>query len=437
MATIEPFTGVIYNQRVEPDLGMVLAPPYDVISSNMQDELYERSPHNVVRLILGRQFSDDGDANNRYTRAAGVLRNWMGDGTLTRTEAPAIYLYAQRYTVEGIARERVGFMCRIKLSPLGKDVHPHERTLAGPKLDRLMLTRACRMNFSPVFGLYADEGRALDGMFGHYMASAVPDVDVTDGEGVEHRMWIITDPAVTGEAKRFMADKPVVIADGHHRYETALNYRNERRAAEGDPAGDQPYDFGLMYLSNIHGQGFTVLPTHRMAGELASAPTAETLANKLAADFDITPLRANHARVDELMAGLRGAGAKGPSFAVYTGGGKALLITLKPGITAPAAGAAAELLGRLDVIVLQELVFEKALGVTKADVEAKRRVSYTIDPREAMGRVDEGAVNFAFLMNPTGADQVMRVALGGGVMPQKSTYFYPKLISGLVMNPLY
>jgi len=435
MVSIAPFRGIIYKRRAVPDLAEVVAPPYDVISAQEQSALYDRSGYNAVRLILGREFENDNGASNRYTRASAYLKNWMDEGTLGPCEEPALYLYAQDYEIGGRMRRRVGFICRLGIEPFGDAVFRHERTLSGPKQDRLKLTRACRMNLSPVFGLYADPGRRLDALWETEM-SLPPALEVGTGDGIVHRMWFVTDEETIRAAVAFLADKPVVIADGHHRYETALDYRDERRAQEAGPAG-APYDYVMMYLSNIHGQGFTVLPTHRIVKKIGDVDMA-SLSQVLSGDFTIEEHRVTDENAAGFIERLARASARGPSFGMYTGAGNITLLTLKEDVAGRlrGSGAGADLVNILDVTILQELIFEKALKISREAVTSKEAVSYTIRAGEAMDAVDSGQARLAFLMNSTGIDQVMEVATHGGVMPQKSTYFYPKLLTGLVFNPL-
>ena len=437
MARVNPFGGVRYNPKAISNIGDVLAPPYDVISSSQQQELYDRHDRNIVRLILGYQREGDSEDDNRYTRSAEFLKIWMADATLSRDDKPAFYLYAQDYEVDGKKMRRVGFMCRRLIEPLGTSIFPHERTLSGPKTDRLNLTRACKMNFSPIFGLYSDPSKKLDKIWESIMNVDIPDIDVTDEDGVRHLMWTITDGEIILTAQGFLENIPVVIADGHHRYETAINYRNERRAQE-NPSGRADYDYALMYLSNSCGEGFTVLPTHRIVKDVPAIDMAALLAS-LGEYFEVKEEALNDKSIGALPAKLAAAGKNGPAFGMIAPGGKLYLLKLnveKYAKNAPAGGVAA-ILHTLDVAVLQELVFEKILGVSKEQVADKKVVGYTINAAEAAQQVSGGGAKLAFILNPADVNMVIKVATAGGVMPQKSTYFYPKLISGLVMNPLW
>lgn len=435
MEKVVPFRGIRYNQNAITQIGMVLAPPYDVISPAQQKALYDNDTHNVVRLILGYEYGTDTEADNRYTRSAKVLGEWQEDGTLSRELAPAIYLYAQDYEIDGRTFRRVGFICRRLVEPFGQSVHRHERTLSGPKLDRLRLTRACKMNFSPIFGLYADPEKKLDAVWAGIMESKKPDVYAKDDDGVTHQMWVVTDPAIIAQAQGNLRDKDVVIADGHHRYETALNYRDERRKAE-KPEGVAEYDYALMFLSNSLGEGFTVLPTHRLVKGVGEQAVKD-LPRRMAESFNVTQVKFDPADPSPFMAVLKSAGATAPSFGVIAPGGVSSVITLNKGkYLAGETGGLSDVMRLLDVSVLQELVFEGMLGITKEAVADKTVIGYTISPEEAARSIAKGETKVAFLLNPADVNVVMDVAVKGGVMPQKSTYFYPKLISGLVFNPL-
>jgi len=432
---IRPFNGIVYDWDKLQNVGLALAPPYDVINPDQQEALYQSHPHNVVRLILGKQSPADSDSDSRYTRAARDLAEWMEQGILRPYPEPALYIYSQEYQIEGVRLNRIGFICRLKLEEYGQGmIFPHERTLSGPKTDRLNLTRACRMNFSQIFGLYEDPQLTLDTLFEVIIKNSKPAVEA-EQDGVIHRMWPVADKDFIEKVHAFMADKDMVIADGHHRYETALNYRNERREQAGGAGGE--YDYGLVFLSNTHGQGFTVLPTHRFV--LKADKSAEEALATLAGDFEISEER----RVTEddtagFMEELKRAGEQTVAFGMYTGGGAMRLLRLKKETQPPSPPGAEkiEALRWLDVTILQELILSRALDITREKVEAGGHIYYTIHADLAMRKVDEGTAKMAFLMNPTGIGQVMEVACGGGTMPQKSTYFYPKLISGLVFNPL-
>ena len=434
---VNPFKGVRYKKDITKNFLDLLAPPYDVISQNEQDALYNRDKNNIVRLILGKIKKNDTEKESRYTRSAATLEAWLADGTLVQDDTPALYLYAQDFDVDGKRKMRTGFICRRLVEPLGTSIHPHERTLSGPKTDRLNLTRACKTNFSQVFGLYADEERVIDAIWKKVMKNPA-DISVTDDAGEDHHLWVVTDVDIIEQVQQYLEDKPVVIADGHHRYETALNYKNERRKADGDPKEPQEYDYAMMFLANSEGEGFTVLATHRVVMSSATVEK-ESLIENLSDYFLVSAASMDEGEEGDFMAKVSAAGKKGPSFGLYMGQDEAWIITLTEKddyLDSIKSSPEDDLLKLLDVSVLQNLIFENVMGVTREQVAAKKDVTFTIDPVEVKRRVDSGEAVCGFLMNPTDIGQVIEVATSGGVMPQKSTYFYPKLISGLVMNRL-
>jgi len=438
MAKVEPFNGIRYSDGAAENVLDLLAPPYDVINAEQQQALYDRSPHNCVRLILGKINDDDTDENNRYSRSAATLAEWLESGVLRRDEKPALYLYAQDFDVEGKRLRRTGFICRRLVDDFGDSVHPHERTLAGPKIDRLNLTRACKVNFSQVFGLYADPSQTLDAIWATIMERPA-DISVVDDDNEGHHLWAITDGATIATVQDFMEERDVVIADGHHRYTTAINYRKERRAEAGDPAELQPFDYAMMFLANSNSEGFTVLATHRCATDI-DTPDETALLEKLRAFFNIASEKVDETTIGAFMETVEASGKTAPSFGLYSGNGSAHLLTFtgkEEYLAGQSLSSNDEALATLDVSILQNLIFEKIVGISREAVAAKKNVSYTISPTEVMKRVDSGAAQLGFLLNPTEVDEVIAIATGGGVMPQKSTYFYPKLITGLVMNPIY
>ncbi|HJM82682.1 MAG TPA: DUF1015 domain-containing protein [Nitrospinota bacterium] len=433
MPIIEPFKGVIYNRDIIDNIMDVLAPPYDVISEQEQQELYDKHRRNVIRLILGKTESSDAETNNRYTRAATTLDEWLQDGILTRLNKPTIYLYAQDFVLNGKTLRRTGFICRVKIEEYGNSIFPHEKTLAGPKIDRLKLIRACEMNLSPVFGLYTDKDRMLDNLWKPVMR-AKADFSTTDSAGVSHFMWFVDDKDIIGKVKGLLIDHPVVIADGHHRYETAKNYRNERRKHGGSSNDNiENYDYVMMFLANTKDQGFTVLPTHRLVKE-ANLDTDKIL-ECLSVNFHVEEKTLTSNTLPTLLDELASAGKSVVSFIFYAGGGKAFLLKLKknPERTGDPAEDAVK---KLDVFILEEKIFVQAMEISREAVTNKQAVGFTSEAKDAIAAVDSKTVKYAFLLNYTSVHSVMDVASKGGIMPQKSTYFYPKLITGLVFNPV-
>ena len=438
MPDIRAFRALRYDPSTIPDLSLVVAPPYDVIGADERERLLARHPANVVRLDLPSEELGD-EPDDRYRRAARVLAAWRSDGTLHKDPHPSIYVYEQTYRVPGteVTRTQRGFFARLRLEAYGPGagVLPHERTMSGPREDRYKLLRATGVNTSPVVGLYDDPdgagGPVLDAI-----TARTADVDLTDEDGTRHRLWAV--PA-DGDAAAAVAPLlaaasrgPVTIADGHHRYETALRYRDERRmtrSCEEDPA----FDYLLMLFLDATGEPLTVLPTHRIVGGLGETGVASLLAG-----LDYALLGRGDVSADELRRTFGGAGlARGGEgrFGLWTRAGGALLTARRDAFEPylPSGGAA---LRGLDVTLLG-VALERLAGID-SDAVAAGAVAYTHSADEAIDRVDAGldGADAAFLLDPTPVASVSAVALDGDVMPQKSTYFYPKALTGLVINPL-
>jgi uncharacterized protein (DUF1015 family) len=434
---IRPFRALRYASDTIADLGAVVAPPYDVLTAADRAHYLARDPRNVVRLDA--PIEEAGDAEDeRYRRAARTLAGWRSDGTLHKDPRPSIYVHEQIYRVPGTDVERTqrGFFARLRLEPLepGSGVLPHERTLAAAREDRYRLLRATGVNTSPVIGLYDDpSGRAGEILATLAVGSAA--IDVVDEDRVRHRLWVVAADgparAAVEELVAIAAAEPVTIADGHHRYETALRYRNERRmsrSCEEDPAFDY-----LMMLFLETAQPLTILPTHRLVAGLNDDGVARLWAG-LGELFAVTP-----SSRDELLARFGGAtgGAGGDGrFGLWTRDGGALLTARRAAFEAhlPPGGPA---LRTLDVVLLGAAL-ERLAGIDPAAVAAGGRVSFTKSAVEGLDAVDAArdGIDAAFLLEPTPVASIAAVAAEGDVMPQKSTYFYPKALTGLVINPL-
>jgi uncharacterized protein (DUF1015 family) len=435
---IRAFRALRYDPASIPDLSLVVAPPYDVIDAAERERLVARHPANVVRLDLPAEEMGD-EPDDRYRRAARVLAAWRSNGTLHKDPHPSIYVYEQTYRVPGtdVTRTQRGFFARIRLEPYGPSsgVLPHERTMSAPREDRYKLLRATGVNTSPVVGLYEDPtgaGRAVLDV----LTERAPDIEVTDDDGTCHRLWAVAadgaSAAVVAPLLAAASGGPVTIADGHHRYETALRYRDERRmsrSCEEDPA----FDYMLMLFLDAVGEPLTVLPTHRIVGELGEGGVHRLLAG-LEALFSVQ----RDVSEAELRDRFGGAGlARGGEgrFGLWTRAGGALLTARRTAFEPflPDGGGA---LRRLDVTLLG-VALERLAGID-ADAVAGGAVAYTKSADDAIDRVDAGrdGADAAFLLEPTPVASISAVALDGDVMPQKSTYFYPKALTGLVINPL-
>jgi uncharacterized protein (DUF1015 family) len=434
---LRPFRALRYEPSRVRDLSAVVAPPYDVIDPEMRTRLVARDPANVVRLDMPVEELGDGP-DDRYRRAARTLAAWRSDGTLRKDPQPSIYVYEQRYLVPGTERERTqrGFFARLRLEPYGPDsgVLPHERTLSGPKEDRYKLLRATGVNTSPVVVLFDDiSGTTEDRLAA--VAGGPPDLDISDDDGVCHRMWSLPasgdGPAsiVAGSLLEAGGAAPVTIADGHHRYETALRYRDERRMSRSCDE-DPPFDYVLALMLEATRQELTVLPTHRLVRRIGSGG-AEHLLARAPELFDIEPIESS----DAMKAALTGGDAAGGRgrFGLWTRAGGAIL-TARRDAFAPFLPAGGEAVRSLDVTLLATAL-DRLAGID-ADAVADGAVGYTKSAEDAIAAVDTGSgADAAFLLEPTPVVSIEAVAREGDVMPQKSTYFYPKALTGLVINP--
>jgi len=461
MADIHPFRAFRYvsdPQRVSP--AQVATQPYDKITPALQDRYYAASPYNLVRIILGRQQPNDTPENNVYSRAAAYFRDWRRQGILRQDSLPSLYAYSQRFTLPDSSPgrsttelERRGFIALSRLEDYSAGVvFRHEHTLAKPKADRLDLLRATRAHFGQLFMLYEDSGQVESLL----TTPAEPDIAVTDEYGVLHRVWQVSDPRLIDSVRTAMRDKKLIIADGHHRYETALNYRNERRDSERrDNAGraanssstaqpDSSYEFVIMTFVNMNSPALLILPTHRVVHSLDSF-SEDAFRNSARAFFDIdeidTALDAPRA-----TAILRQCGCAGTSILAVTPNRAFLLHHPNPNVPQVFAGLSIRQQA-LDVVQLHKVLLENVLHLSEESIRNQQNISYIRDAAEALAHVQSDNVqtnhvqgnpraNIVFLMNPCPMTQVRDIAFAGEVMPQKSTDFYPKLLSGLTVYAL-
>src|SRR5580704_15384936 len=490
MAQVHPFLAYRYNgSRVAFD--RVLTQPYDKISPAAQEKYYAVDPHNLIAVEKGRVLPGDAPGHNVYTRAAEALESWIRDHVVARDSEPSFYAYTQEYTVPGTEerRTRRGFIGAGKLEEYSAGVvFRHEHTLSGPKADRLELLRHTRTHTGQLFMLYSDEQRRVDNILADVEASAPPATELRDEYGVVHRLWVVSDPAKIAAIQEAMASQKLVIADGHHRYETALTYRNERRnerqnergaaagqasspsqgqdhssapgqqdslsvgqdrsplpgqdrsPSPGESNADAPYERAMMTFGNTRSEGLTILPTHRVVANVPdfSWPimrrylepwfTAEEF--PFANDAGKAEARAKFLRRlvearDSRAIGVYPAESGKRAYYVLTLRAGANLGQLLPGVS--------PLQRELDVVLLHEGILEPALGITPQAVTAEKNLTYEREAAAALDTVDRGAAQVAFLLNPCDVEQVMRIATSGEVMPQKSTDFYPKLLSGITM----
>jgi uncharacterized protein (DUF1015 family) len=405
-------------------LARLVAPPYDLIGPALQAELYGRSPYNVVRLEYGRE-------NDRYAAAAQTMRRWQSERILDRVARPAIYFYSQFFAHEQSHLRRDGYIVRLRLEAFAPArILPHERTFAAAKQDRLRLLEATGTNLSPIFGLYSGPHPELDALC-ERIRSRPPSICVTDDLNVGHEVRMVESAAEIEIVREALRQGRILIADGHHRYETALNYQQQRRAAEGVSGSVRPYDYVMISLVWCADPGLVILPTYRVVNRL----DAEAISKFEARASDLFSIESFGDR-DSMRAELTRAG-RGSFGAFLRGDSRPKLLRLRNSdlATRVMSDQPAEV-RRLDVSILHGVVFEKLLGLKDADVRAGGNVEYTIDSEAAFNSVVQQKADGAFFLNPPSIRDVERVSDAGATMPEKSTYFFPKLLTGLVMNPL-
>ncbi|MFQ5850233.1 MAG: DUF1015 domain-containing protein [Candidatus Binatia bacterium] len=432
MVRIAPLRGLLYNQTKIRDLSKVIAAPYDVITPEEQERLYRRSPHNIVRLILNRD-------PNRYENVARIYGQWQAEGIFVRAERPAIYFLRHRFTIgRGEEKERLGFiaLARIEDFSVGT-IRPHEITLEEPREDRFRIMLACHANLSPVFGLYSHPKQIISQTLIELVRGVPPLMEVSDHKDGVCLLWGISDPEVVHLVQRQMEERPLLIADGHHRYEAAMNYRDHLRSQRGQWNGREAFNYVMMYFANMTESGLVILPTHRLVREFPQIPF-QKLDEALQRYFYLEPYPKTHEGQRWFLRALKSEGKKRHLIgASFKGDPRYLILRLKSKRTMQRL--AKEMSGplrELDVSTLHHLILEHVLGLTLEEQLKEDAIRYLHDEREALQAVHKGDYQAAFILNPPQVGEVLAVALRGEKMPQKSTYFYPKPLTGLVMNKI-
>lgn len=444
MALIRAFQATRYSDALRGEYPKLLTPPYDIIDPAYQEELYSRHPKNLVRIDFGREEASDNGTTNKYARAAEMFGEWKAEGTLARDAKPALYVYEQEFDLPGRGRrKRRGFFCEVQLEGLEGEIRAHERTFEGPKADRLLLTRATQANLSPIFCVYEDPERASDKIISDAVEGRPAEEFEIDG--IVHRLWVLDDPAACDEITQALADKRLFIADGHHRYETAVNYRIERREADGDAdgAGAEAAGWALMFLANTHDEGLEVLPTHRvLSKELTAGIDISRVVETLREHFhiqELTPAADAEVSANAYLKALEEAGARGASFVFLVHDGPPRLLTLRAEAEVehliPNSDIHAQV-KELDVTILHRYLIERVWLGDGAPEPDHDDILYLKDAAEAVRMIEDGDAEAGFLLNATKIEQVCRIASLGARMPQKSTYFYPKILTGLVIRDM-
>ena len=419
MAKIIPFRGILYNPE-KVDASLTTAPPYDIVTPEFKEELYRRDPHNIIRIDFGKDSDSDNGDENRYTRAAGYLSDWLREGVLMHDPGPSFYFYEITYELKGKSMKTRGFLGAVKLEELGSGkIHPHEMTYSKPKSDRLNILRYCDANTSPIYSLYSSRDRITSSIL-EEIVKTTPFIEAGNGDGFRHRLWRISDSASIDKIIKEMSDKDVFIADGHHRYETALAFQKEMEGKGLRKTGEEPFNYALMFLSNMEDEGLTLLPTHRIVEINSDINIKETLKKyfnlQKISSAETTEEQARHKMLQAMEGKVHSFGM----FLVNTGSyftlsfnGSDIDMDLPP------------CLNTLDVSVLHKFVFEELLKIGHYE--------YEMDPEIAVNRAKKGPFEAVFFLNPTKIHDLKEVALAGHRMPPKSTYFYPKLLTGMVM----
>lgn len=431
MAKIAPFHGIRYNAHKVGDLSKVVSQPYDRVRYGLQDQYYDLHPYNIVRITKGREFADDTPENNVYTRARDYFHIWLDAGYLLRDPGPAFYVYHQTFTLpDGTELTRKAFVAALELVEFNEGiVLPHERTLSGPKMDRLNLLRATETNFGQIFMLYSDAENHINTLFDTAIVGRNADADVRElfESDVRQQIWVVTEPGIIAQVVAEMAPKRgLIIADGHHRYETALNYRTEMQAKHPGAPADAGFNYRMVTLVSMDDPGLTILPTHREMYNYTAKTTTQILSDA-AEHLEVTPM-ADRAELELAMAEATPGDRR---IGFYHGSYYQLRLT-DPEIMARVVPDRVEEWRMLDVSILHELLIERVMGISKDQVAAKENIEYHRDLDLAISRVDEGQALCVFIMNPTRMAEVKACSEKGAKMPQKSTDFYPKVITGLV-----
>jgi len=442
MAIIAPFKGLTYNFKKTQAFSNLVAPPYDVISKEEQETYYRADPHNVIRLILGKQKTGDSDWDNRYVRAADLLKRWESEGILTCAGQPCIYVTSMKYNPGNgdTQRTRWGIITLVKIEDQdSKVILPHEKTFSAHRDDRLKLMRACDTQLSQIFSLYEDPDNTILNAC-KTATSAHPQIAFDLEDGTRYQMWILQNPAVFKQISSFLLKRPIFIADGHHRYETSRNFRDIMRARYGRRPANKSYEYVMMYLSNMNDKGLTILPSHRLIKKVPNFQL-EPFLEKVGINYNIEhfPFSGTNILKESsfLKKKLEEAGHLNTVIGFYLHKSDMFhLFTLKPGAREQMGDDLHPSLKNLDVLALSRFILQRALGFSKEDLDNDDIFHYQSSINTAVSQVESGDCQIAFLLNPTRMNQVKEIATNSLTMPRKSTYFYPKVLTGLVFNKI-
>jgi uncharacterized protein (DUF1015 family) len=432
MVKVAAFKGITYNTEKINDLNKVMSPPYDIISPKQQDELYKNSPYNFVRLILGKQFPDDTEENNRYTRARKDFFQWVENDILIDSKEEAIYPYKITYMLNNEEKTMNGFFILLKIDKEYEKVKAHERTLSKPKADRLNLMRSCYANLEPIQLLYIDEKDEVHKTIQKTLSNPAL-IDVNGYDGFNHAIWKITDNIVINTIKNFLKNEILFIADGHHRYQTAINFANEMEEKKGNSNPDAPFQYRMVILANMFDEGLAILPTHRLL-HLPESISEEKLQSDLKQYFTVETFQRDPSiKPQSLAENIKKQieTDKHHKFALFFKDNYYIITLKDESVMNDLAKERSETWKKLDVSILHKIVIEEIMGITHETLED--HVKYTREDEEAINVVDDRTFDCSIIMNATKINELKAIADAGEHMPQKSTYFLPKMLSGLVM----
>jgi len=416
MPLIRPFRGLRYNATLVGHISKVVAPPYDIIYDEWREKLYARHPNNIVRLVKTKEEPGDTETHNKYIRAKNYIDTWMREDILRFEEKPAIYVRSETYTINGETKTRYGFIALNKIENYGGRVHAHEKTLSAPKVDRMKLIKTTGTNLSQIFAIFNDPESEIQNILLN-AAKSTPDVDFMDEQDIVRKMWKMDDMMTITHLQNIMKDRNIVIADGHHRYETSLEYKEYMEPTRKNPV--EPFDYVSMYFSGVDAHGMSILPTHRKVGGLKTFDE-KVFFLELSNKFDITYY--NTGSLGEILSHIKKDSEKTNIFGISTVNGFSLARLKEPNVPKD-----------LDVEILHNEIIENILGISPDDIANGRYLHFCKSPEHAYEDVARGKDQISFYMNAVTPEELFRVVLNGRRMPQKSTYFYPKTLSGLVM----
>jgi len=420
MTQIKAFAALTYDKNKVQNLDKVFCPPYDIISPEEQEYFYQSHPYNFIRLILNKEGAGDGQGDNRYSRAKKNFEDWQREGVLIKDPGDCLYFYLQEYVLRGERRRRLGFVALMRLEDEGeKGIYPHEKTHLAPKEDRLELLKNVKANLSPIFVLFSDKEKNIALVETKKLSVEKPFIDIVDKDKIRHRLWQISDEKLVGKIVNDMRDKSIFIADGHHRYEVALEFRRKMVTKKGSSTGKEDFNYIMTYFTNLDSKDLLILPTHRIIKELPKN------LDFLEEYFRIEKVKTK----EELLVLLAKAGMVEHAFGLYQKDRIQLLRLKSEALLDKIIKEGSPAYRRLDVTILKYCILDRLNIVSE-------ELAFTNSVNEAMERVDSNKSKLAFLLNPVKVSQLREIALAGERMPPKTTYFYPKVLSGLVVNKL-